>query len=638
MRRLQNSARLLILFLAMPVLACGLLTETAPTAAPTAPPTETLQPAATATGAAPLTFVDHEEAEIGLSFRYPEAWQLEVNEDSVVVASDSELLSSQQFDHEGAGVLIIFGPLESFEGDSLEDSLTAAIEATHFTENDRVVEGPNRTTVNGQEAVTATIEGADADGNQSLVILATMLRRGDRAAFIAGVTLQSVIDQYRETLESITGSVVLQEFETTVVTQPTGSLRYGQSVTGEITTGGSASWTFIGVEGERIDINVRPLQEALDVTVDVHDDEGESILPSGAVDDSFGTETIRGVTLPESTQYTIIVSGFARAGGSFEVTLDEAGAPSAAQSIAVGDTLNGSLEVDEQDDYSFRSQDQEAVTIVVNPEEELDVVLEVISQDGGVIFQEDSSYGQEQLSFSPESGAEYILRVRGFAGAGGDYSIVLQAGGVGSTGTTLTTADSLEAGNGDGHDFPFTVDQGEIVQAIVQPDEEFDVVVEVWNDDSDEMEQSIDASFGREEVNFTATESGNYYFKVLGFEGQGGSYTITLNGPPGAIFELAVGDQVDGDLGQSTFIDYYIRLDAGEEMVVNVQPGSDTDIVAQMLDLDANVLTEIDDGFSGEAEQLRFTAPESPSEGATYLIRIINFSGEPGGTFSLSLE
>jgi hypothetical protein len=160
----------------------------------------------------------------------------------------------------------------------------------------------------------------------------------------------------------------------------------------------------------------------------------------------------------------------------------------------------------------------------------------------------------------------------------------------------------------------------------------------VWNDDTDEMEESVDASFGQEQVNFTAGGAGNYYFKVLGFEGQGGSYTITLNGAPDVDFELLPGDEVTCDMGQSSNIDYYVRLDPGETLRVSVSPDADTDIVAEILDLDENVLSSIDDGFSGEPEQLDYTAPGGGTEGALYLIRVRSFSGETGGTFSMTLE
>src|SRR5690606_33878453 len=162
-----------------------------------------------------------------------------------------------------------------------------------------------------------------------------------------------------------------------------------------ILPGRKAIWSFIGVEGERIDITARPLADDLDLTVDVQDDEGQSILSSGPVDDSFGVETIRGLTLPTSTQYTIVVSVFEQASGPFELAVVEAGSLTSAQAISTGDTLNGSLEIDEQDDYLFSSVSRDAVTIVVNPVGELDVVVEVLTLDGEVVFQQDRSYGQE---------------------------------------------------------------------------------------------------------------------------------------------------------------------------------------------------------------------------------------------------
>lgn len=634
--RIQKIGLLLSFILVLPALACGLTGEATPTTSPTTAPSRT-PPPATATHAPQVTFVDYELADQGLTFRYPQSWEVEADGNSVVVASDAALLTSQAFDREGAGALIVVGPVDSFEGETLEASLLAAVEEIEFTTDDRIVEGPTMTTINGQEAARALIEGSNAGGDETLMIYVALVRTTERAAFITAVTLQSVRDQYQETLETLIQSVLLQSMEATDVPQPQGSVQYGQTVEGQIESGVRASWTFIGVEGERIDLTVRPLQDNLDVTVDVQDSQGTSILPDGPVDDSFGAETIRGLSLPASAQYTVVVSGFAQASGRFELAISEAGALTTAQSIAVGDTLNGSLELDEQDDYLFSSATQEPITVILNPVGELDVVLEVLDDDGAIIYQEDRSYGQEQLSFTPLVGADYILRVRGFAGASGEYAINVVSGGVGSTGTTLIVSDSLDPGDEAGDDFPFTLDESEVVRAIVDPDEEFDVVVEVWNDDTDTREESVDASFGREEVTFTATESGNYYFKVLGFEGQGGSYTITLNGPPGVIFELIAGDQVTADLGQSTFIDYYVRLEPDETVQIDVQPDADTDIVVAMLDLEGNSLASADDGFSGEAEQLLFTAPSSATESVVYLLQISNFSGEPGGTFTLAL-
>lgn len=620
--------------LSLPALGCGILPVAPATTTPEPTSTNT-PPTAVATPA--LTYVDHEVSDLGLSLRYPQTWELSEDESTIVVASDVGLLTSQQFE-QGAGVLIVVDPEVSFTGDSLEAALEKAMEQFSFTDNDRIIEGPRQLIINGQEAVTATIEGADVDGDQTLVVFVTLLRRGQRTAFVAAITLQSALEQYRETLQIVSNSVVLEQRDEGDIEEVQGQLQYGQSVSGEINPGRKASWSFIGVEGERIDITARPLADDLDLTVDVQDDEGQSILSSGPVDDSFGVETIRGLTLPASAQYTIVISGFEQASGPFELAVGEAGSLTSAQAISTGDTLNGSLEIDEQDDYLFSSVSRDAVTIVVNPVGELDVVVEVLTLDGDVVFQQDSSYGQEQLSFTPEADTDYILRVRGYAGASGQYAITLQAGGVGSTGSTLVNFATLEADDSEGHDFPFTVDQGEVVQAIVTPEEEFDVVIEVWNDNTDVLEESIDASFGREQLTFTAGQGGNYYFKVLGFEGQGGSYSITLSGAPNVIFELIAGDEVSGDMGQHMAIDYYVRLDPGGALLVDATPDVDTDIVLEILDLSQTLLASADEGFSGESEQLAYTAsPDSP-EGATYILRVRDFEGNPGGTYSLSIE
>jgi hypothetical protein len=118
-----------------------------------------------------------------------------------------------------------------------------------------------------------------------------------------------------------------------------------------------------------------------------------------------------------------------------------------------------------------------------------------------------------------------------------------------------------------------------------------------------------------------------------------GNYTITLSGPPGAIFELIAGDRVTGDLGQSIAIEYYLRMEPGETVQIVVEPDADTDIVVELLSLDTgNPLAGVDEGFSGEAERIPFTAPEADDEGGVYLLRVSNFSGEPGGTYTLTLE
>jgi hypothetical protein len=639
-RHFRTALLLFTILAGAPLLACGLLDgQRALSPEPTSsiPATARSSPASSTTTAPVTTFTSFEDEQLGLTLRYPEAWSLEQSGDSVTIASEPALLRSDRFDREGAGVHVIVESPDNVDTGSLAQILAESLERLEFFEDGELVEGPSIVTIDGREVAVATIEETDEVSGQTLVYLVTLIRSATRTALVTGVTLEQYAAQFQPTLESVANSVQLTEVTATEIPASQGMVAYGEAVQGAIAQGQGSAWTFIGVEGERIDVTVRPLEEELDVTVDVVDGSGTSILPSGPVDDAFGTETVRGLELPASDQFTVLIQGFAQASGNYELTVAEAGAGSAAQSLAVGESLRGTLEADEQDDYVLRSADGSPVVVVVEPEGELDVVVEIIGPDGGVIIQEDSSYGREQLPFTPDAETNYIVRVRGFAGAAGDYQVTLQSGGVSEAGTSIWISNSLPEDDSEGDDYPFTAAADDVVQAIVQPEGDFDVVVEVWNDDTDQIEETIDESYGREEVTFTATQIGNYYFKILGFEGQEGAYSINLIGPPTTLFELAIGDQVEGQMDEAALIQYTLRINPSDEILIRVTPDADTDVVVELSDLEDNVLAEVDDGFSGEAEELPYQAPADTGDGEIHFLRVSDFSGEAGGTYSMTI-
>lgn len=639
--RPRSGLLLLSCLLVLAGMACGLLGDSQPAVvSPTTESPSTMAVGPSPTAQAQLSYTDYSDAQLGLSLRYPQSWVRERESDRLIIASERELLTSDRFERQGAGVIIIVAPRADFPGDTLQDAFAGALDEFELASTGTYREEPTSTTIAGREAIVATVEQAAGEGSGgSLVYRMALFQVQNRVAIVAGVTLKQVEEQYAPALEAIINSLQLDESQTVDVPQPQGSLEYGETVRGTVLSGDASAWTFIGVEGETVDVSVRPLAEGLDVTVDLLDASHDSLLDSGPVDEAFGTETIRGLNLPASDEFTIVVRGFGQASGDYELQVVESGALSAAPSISVGATVEGSLEVNEQDDYAFRSSDGTPVTFLVEPEGELDVVVELLGSDGEVIVQEDSTYGREQMPFAPQADADYVVRVRGFAGAAGDYVIAVQPGEVTSgAGTTVSASDVLVDGTDEGHDFPFRATQDDVVQAIVQPEGDLDVVVEAWNDDTDEMEQRFDESYGREEVTFTVAETGNYFFKVVGFEGQAGSYTIDLIGPPTTIFELAVGDQVQADLGQATYIDYHLRLDPGQSVVIRAQPDPETDVTVGLTNSAGDVLAALDDGFSGEVEELRYTAAADSDERAIITLRVSDFFAEGGGTFTLSLQ
>jgi len=386
-----------------------------------------------------------------------------------------------------------------------------------------------------------------------------------------------------------------------------------------------------------IDVIAMPVDESLDLVVDVVDSSGTSILDDGPVDEAFGTEEIRRLELPASDEYTVLLNGFAGSSGEYELTVSEAGVSVPSARIAIGDRLTGAIEPDEVADYAFVSSAGLPVTVVVEPEGDLDVVVEIIHPQDGIIAEEDSSFGRETLSFTPTAGLEYLIRVRGFAGAGGEFTISLAESDLAS-GSTIVARDTLPEDH-EGHAFPFQALAGAYATAVVEPEDEFDVVLEVWRDlETDEQLDSIDLSYGTEEVEYIVPETGLYFFNVVGYEGQGGEYEVTLSGDQNVVFEIAYDDAVEGVLGDAGFLEYRIRLDANETARFTVESDEALDAVIEVLDLDGNLLADADEGFDGETEELTFTAPAGAADDTIFVLRVSAFDGAGGGSFTLTAE
>lgn len=633
--------------LLLPALACSLATGS-PTATPPATstvaaatavpePTETVAPTATAEGTVVVT--DYDSDELGITFSYPQDWELEEGAGFITVVSSTELLESEEFDQEGAGMIIAVGPADEITSASLEDALLEAAEQLPFAGEGSLVSGPTATEINGQEAASATFEAEDEETDGTLVAVVTLVRAEGQVAVAAAITLAEYAPTYESTLEAIAQSIRLRAPEGPEIPEPEGTLEYGETVSGSVSEGGASSWNFIGVAGEAVDIIATPEDEQLDLVVDILSSGGRSILENGPVDDAFGAEEIRGLELPENDVYVVLLQGFAGSEGDYRLTVSETSAASGGTVLTPGATLSGTIPVDGQQDYVFASESARPLTIIVEPEEEFDVVVELIHPQEGVVAEEDSSFGREQVRFSPEANVEYTIRLRGFAGDGGEFTISLIEGSpLGEAGSTVYASDSLAENADEGHSFPFTAVEGETVRAVVTPAGELDVIVEVWSDDSDLLLEQVDASFGVEEQEFIVPETGNYYFAVSGFDGQAGDYEITLTGSPLVIFELALGDFVEGMFGEEAFLEYGLRLDPDQTVLIAVQADPEVDAVIELLDLDENVLADADANFGGEPEELRYTAEAGSEDGTIYIIRVSEFEGLGGGAFTLTLE
>lgn len=410
-----------------------------------------------------------------------------------------------------------------------------------------------------------------------------------------------------------------------------GNVTLGKAVLSTVTANGKAEWIFSAATGDVVDIIVTPLDE-LDAVVDVLSASGKSILPNGEVDDSFGVEELRGVVIPVSGNFTISVRGFAGGAGSFSLLVQPSrGAltPPAGEILAYGETGSGSLAGTETQTWSFFAEKGDIVDVTVTPlEDDLDVVVDVLDALGFSILEngeQDNSYNTEYIRvlFIEEEGF-YTVVVRGFEGSTGSYDVLVDESLGGLPGSIIFAADTLE--EGEEHAFPFTTNPGETVRIYVWPDFGTDVVVKLFNDDTDELLEEVDNTTGYEEVIFTATELANYYFQISGFEGSTGYYEVAIVATELAYVELAGGDEVYGRLSADGPLEYFFGGVRGDVLTISVTSDEDVDIVIALLDLDDNVLAEVDDAFSGGEEVLTYTFTSD----MTVIISIRDYFGNRG--------
>jgi hypothetical protein len=622
---------LFALLAAAPALACRLAAEgvATPAASPTAfaVATATSAPAEEVPGQILASF---DSEELGLSFQYPATWSLDTSDDIPMLVSDERLFEEALGSVDGAVVLFLVddaanmgeGPLDQLVEEVVADMVTGGV----------TVDRPRLLTINGQEAATITVESVEDSG---VVALSTVMaiRHEGRAVLISAAAPQATAGEYEQALDTVVNSVRLRPAAGPAVA---GTLGYGESVRGEVAGLRGSAWRFRGAAGDVIDIEVTPVNEELDVTVDVQDSTGRSILPDGVVDEAFGTETIRRLELPAAGDYLIVLRGFAGSTGGYTLALaaqsGEAATPSGGD-LVIGESYRGRLARNAVDSYQL-PETGETISLEVIPDAELDVVLDVFAADGSLQASADTGFSgmRERLTVIAAGGT---VQVRGFAGDSGDYTLHVEAGA--EEGVRIVASNELQPGDSS-HSFPFTAPGGAVITAEVVPEDGLDIAIDIWNDDDGNLQETVDLSFGVENASFTVPADGNYTLVVRALEEQPGAYTITLAGPVEVIFELATGDEVSGVFDASAAAEFLIALDPGETVVITLSPDGATDAVLEVSDLDGNLLASADEYFPGGAETLTFSAPQGTGEGTLYFIRASDYNGNAGGRFTLVVE
>ncbi|MFQ5420814.1 MAG: PPC domain-containing protein, partial [Anaerolineae bacterium] len=245
----------------------------------------------------------------------------------------------------------------------------------------------------------------------------------------------------------------------------------------------------------------------------------------------------------------------------------------------------------------------------------------------------------EILTCRPQRGPEFPERITDIVPHAGHRPFArsqwLAQVNDGLPGNILFAFDTLEeADSATGHAFPFTTFGGEVVSAYLDP--AFDAVIQVYNDDTDELLLEVDDTTGFEEIDFIAPDSAdpvNYYFNVIGFEGDFGEYNFTMTASDFTLMELAYGDEVVGKFNEDGVMEYAFTGAAGNSLEITTTTSDDVDLVIEILDTDDNIVGSADVELSGGTETLTYTFETD----GLYFIRISDFFLD-GGTFTMTLN
>lgn len=314
------------------------------------------------------------------------------------------------------------------------------------------------------------------------------------------------------------------------------------------------------------------------------------------------------------------------------------------------DVVNGRLEANVSDIWTFSAEGGQYATITVSPDDrDIDLTFRVIDPNGKTVTQIDNAFaGDTELATDfllSESGL-YVIEVSEFFKDLGRYtlSIVLTDEPLFSEGGRIEFGQTLES------DLPSTgrkvwVFDGaasEMVSVVLIPEGDFDGILELYAPNGEKL-LGLDEGFsGDAEViaGYTLPFSGEYRIVVSSFAGNGGTYSLSLDigGEDTENFydagDLSFGETQQETLRQNEVHAWFFNGRSGDDVTVVVRPIDESlDLDIWLLDPQIERINSQDVFLAGEAERIEQRIPQD----GQYLILISDFYGM-SGRYEISLS
>lgn len=461
--------------------------------------------------------------------------------------------------------------------------------------------------------------------------------------------------------------------------RPSG-IRLGQTVEGDLSSRDPETdeglpydaFSFRARQGDRIAVALD--SDAFDPVLRIGRMEAGAFVQLAENDDGpdSGLNSRLVFTAPENGDYLIRVTPLnAAASGDYSLSLQEGPAPAAAQSIAIGDTVEGELTEGDgksesdtpADAWRFEGREGQRVRIDMTSDD-FDTYLELFD-DNRVSLDEDDDGGPEGTNSRititlPRTGA-YVIEARAFAEATGGYSLSLIEVEPERAPEPIAFGASLqgEIGEGDPRDdddrgydaFTFSGVEGQRIQAIMRSGD-FDTFLQVGKADGEFSALASDDDGLMEgtdsRLNFTLPEDGDYVLRALPLGSDAkGLYALELidRGPQPQPGSVLVGSTAWGTLSETdattdsnSFYDAYRVVLREDEKLLITMVSNDVDsfVIVGRIKSDGafEALGSDDDGLTDTHAKLEWTAPDD----GTFEIRAGAYQQGQTGVYALTVE
>lgn len=147
-----------------------------------------------------LTLVTHQSDNLGIEVGYPDGWVLDENVEELIFASDTAVVTNNDYANNGA--MILFSEPQQRVGNDLVAFLeeTVVVNATDF-----VVEPPASLKISGEDA--ATILTASPVGDIDVFLGTTVIAHGEEVLFVLTIYDSAIEDSMAPTLDAMLRSV-----------------------------------------------------------------------------------------------------------------------------------------------------------------------------------------------------------------------------------------------------------------------------------------------------------------------------------------------------------------------------------------------------------------------------------------------